>query len=158
MKRLFLIIAAAILSVAAWCQTPQTSVLKVLPKGEFSQENASFGDFVGKGNYALVDFWASWCGPCRKETPNVVAVYEKYKDKGLVVLGVPVNDKLDDTKKAIGELGITYPQLLDPSMQLARQYGVRAIPHLVLLGPDGRLVAEGLRGSAIEEAVAKVLK
>ena len=88
----------------------------------------------------------------------MIAVYEKYKDKGLVVLGVPVNDKLDDTKKAIRELGISYPQLLDPDMQLARQYGVKAIPHLVLLGPDGRLVDGGLRGPAIEKAIEKVLK
>ncbi len=132
-------------------------VVTYLENGEIKKEAGTFEDYVGKGKYALVDFWASWCGPCREETPNVVAAYEKYKDKGLIVIGVPVNDKVDATIKALESLGIHYPQILDPSQQLADRFSISTIPHIILFGPDGTIVADNLRGAGIATALQKNL-
>lgn len=136
---------------------PEEAVITLLESGEIVQEKGTFEDYVGQGKYTLVDFWASWCGPCRAEAPNVVAVYDKYRDKGLIVIGVPVNDKQDATKKAMKELGIYYPQVLDPTLRVAEQFNITGIPHIILFDPDGNIVAEGLRGAQIEKAVNKVL-
>ena len=137
---------------------PEETVITLLESGEVVKEQGTFEDYVGTGSYTLVDFWASWCGPCRAEAPNVVAVYEKYRDKGLVVIGVPVNDMLEATESAMRDLGIHYPQVLDPSMALADRFGVVGIPHIILFAPDGSVVAAGLRGTQIDEEVGKVLQ
>ena len=137
---------------------PKEGVITLLENDELLEVQGAFEDYVGQGKYTLVDFWASWCGPCRAETPNVVAVYDKYRDKGLIVIGVPVNDKLDATKKALKDLGIHYPQVLDPQAKLADRFHVVGIPHIILFDPEGNIVAEGLRDSQIEKAVKKVLK
>ena len=132
-------------------------ILTLSDNGEVIKESGSFEDFVGAGKYTLVDFWASWCGPCREETPNVIAIFEKYRDKGLVVIGIPVNDKLEATEQALMELGIHYPQVLDPKQELADRFGIQGIPHIIFFGPDGEIVSRGLRGAGIEEAVKAVL-
>lgn len=137
---------------------PAGGVIMLLENGEMLEAQGTFEDYVGTGQYTLVDFWASWCGPCRAEAPNVVAVFEKYRDKGLIVIGVPVNDELNATKKALSDLGIHYPQVLDPSMGLAERFNIIGIPHIFLFDPEGNIVAEGLRGPQIEEVVSKVLK
>ena len=136
---------------------PEEAVITLLESGEVVKEQGTFEDYVGTGSYTLVDFWASWCGPCKAEAPNVVAVFEKYRDKGLVVIGVPVNDKQEATEKAMRDLGIHYPQVLDPSMTLASRFGVEGIPYIILFAPDGSIVAQGLRGARIDEEVGKVL-
>lgn len=136
----------------------EEAVITLLESGEVVKEQGTFEDYVGAGNYTLVDFWASWCGPCKAESPNVIAVFEKYRDKGLVVIGVPVNDKQEATKMALKNLGIHYPQVLDPSQALAERFNIVGIPYIILFAPDGSIVAEGLRGALIEEAVGKVLQ
>ena len=138
--------------------TPEDTVVTLLDNGEIIQEPGTFEDFVGAGKYTLVDFWASWCGPCRKETPNVVAVYEKYRDKGLVVIGIPVNDKQDAMIQAMQDLNIHYPQLLDPSMALAEKFQVAGIPYIILFDPQGNIVASDLREAQIEAAIKKAMK
>ena len=138
--------------------TPEETVITLLDNGEIVQEPGTFEDFVGAGKYTLVDFWASWCGPCRKETPNVVAVYEKYRDKGLVVIGIPVNDKQDAMIQAMQDLNIHYPQLLDPSMALAEKFQVAGIPYIILFDPQGNIVASDLREAQIEAAIKKAMK
>ena len=137
---------------------PEEAVITLLESGEVVKEKGSFEDYVGTGSYTLVDFWASWCGPCKAEAPNVIAVYEKYRDKGLVVIGVPVNDKQEATEKAMRDLGIHYPQVLDLSMELAERFNIAGIPHIILFAPDGSVVAAGLRGAQIDEAVGKVMQ
>jgi thiol-disulfide isomerase/thioredoxin len=134
------------------------AVITLLDNGEVVTEDGTFEDYVGTGKYTLVDFWASWCGPCRKETPNVVAVFEKYRDKGLVVIGIPVNDKMDAMEQALKDLGIHYPQVIDPSMALADKFHVEGIPYIILFDPEGNIVATDLRETQIEAAVSKVLK
>lgn len=115
-------------------------------------------DYVGKGKYVLVDFWASWCGPCREETPVVAKAYEKYKDKGLEVLGLFVWDKPQRLGKAAKELHITWPQLIDSKDVVRDMYGVQGIPHIMLFGPDGTILARDLRGERIEQEIAKHIK
>ena len=137
---------------------PEETVITLLESGEIAKEQGSFEDYVGTGSYTLVDFWASWCGPCKAEAPNVIAAYEKYRDKGLVVIGVPVNDKQEATEMALKNLGIHYPQVLDPSQALAERFNIVGIPYIILFAPDGSIVAEGLRGARIEEVVGKVLR
>ena len=136
---------------------PEEAVITLLESGDMVKEQGTFEDYVGAGSYTLVDFWASWCGPCKAEAPNVIAVYEKYRDKGLVVVGVPVNDKQEATEKAMRDWGIHYPQVLDPSLALADRFNIEGIPHIILFAPDGSIVAAGLRGAQIEEEVGKVL-
>ena len=83
-------------------------------------------DYVGKGNVVLIDFWASWCGPCRAEIPNVKAVYDEFKSKGLVVVGVPTSDRPEDTRRAIEQDNIPFTQIISSERQAigAKAYGV----------------------------------
>ena len=115
-------------------------------------------DFVGKGNYVLVDMWASWCAPCREEIPNLAEIYNTYKDKGLVILGIATWDKKDKIIKAIEDLNMTWPQLLDTRQKVMELYGVNGIPHIILFAPDGTIVARNLRGDEMKQKVAEIMK
>ena len=138
--------------------TPNT-VLQLDSTGEsFIETKGALSDYIGNGSYVLVDFWASWCGPCRKEMPFVVKAYNDYKDKGLIVLGIPVQDKQDATKEAMKQLGIHYPQLLDQGATLVEEYGVNGIPHLFLFGPDGKVLKDGMRGEGIDAALKPIFQ
>ena len=123
-------------------------------EAEYDGKVHRLSDYVGKGHYVLIDFWASWCGPCKAEIPNIIEAYNKYKDRGFVVVGIPVNDKPEDTQKAMEELGITYPQIRDIDGAASSSYGVAYIPQIILFGPDGTILRRGLRGEEIMKAVS----
>ena len=125
---------------------------------EYDGKTTSFSDYVGKGQYVLVDFWASWCGPCRAEIPNLIAAYNKYKEKGLVVLGVAVSDKPENTLKAIEDEKIPYPQIINSQQIATSLYGIRGIPEIMLFAPDGTIAGQGLRGENIEKTLAEIYK
>lgn len=117
----------------------------------------SLSDFVGKGKYVLVDFWASWCGPCKAEIPNIAAVYEKYKGEDFDVLSIAVWDDPADTKVSAKEHGVVWNQIINAQQIPTDLYGIEGIPHIMLVGPDGTILKRDLRGEAIEEAVSEAL-
>ena len=121
-------------------------------------KEVKLSDFVGKGKYVLVDFWASWCGPCRGEIPNILAVNKKYSGEKFMVLGVDVWDQEDKFKEAVEAEKINYAQMFTEGKEATSLYGINGIPQIMLFAPDGTIVKRGLRGQAIEAAVAENLK
>ena len=117
----------------------------------------SLSDYVGKGKYVLVDFWASWCGPCKEEMPVLKEVYERFKGDKFEIVGIAVSDKRADTEAIVPQLGITWPVIYDAQSIPTEIYGVNAIPHIILFGPDGRIVARELRGEKIAETLSPLL-
>lgn len=114
--------------------------------------------YVGKGNYVLVDMWASWCGPCRREIPNLANLYKLYKEKGLTVLGIYVWDKKENLLPAIEKEGITWPQIIDSEEVATQLYGVQGIPCIMLIGPDGTILDRtNLRGESMQPTVEKFM-
>ena len=116
-------------------------------------------DHVGKGKVTLVDFWASWCPPCRAEIPKLQALKAKYGDK-FDVLGVAVWDNPDDTRKAMTELNITWPVIIGTQKltEPTDLYGIKGIPHIIIFGPDGTILSRGLTGDDLANKLAEVLK
>ena len=125
---------------------------------DFEVDGVKFSDFVGKGKYVLVDFWASWCVPCQREIPFIKAVYEKYRGDDFDVLSVAVWDKPEDTAAAAVKHGVVWSQIVNAQAVPTELYGIEGIPHIMLVGPDGTILKRGLRGAGIEKAVAEYLK
>lgn len=118
-------------------------------------------DYVGKGKVVLVDFWASWCGPCRREMPNLVDAYKKYKGKNFEIVGVSLDQSGDAWKESIKKLGITWPQMSDLKYwqsEGAQLYAVNSIPHVVLIDGEGTIIARGLHGEELQAKLAEVVK
>lgn len=121
----------------------------------------SLSDYVGKGKYVLVDFWASWCGPCRAEMPVVVEAYKKYAAKGFEIVGVSFDNDKAAWEKGVKDLGMTWPQMSDLKgwkCEASAVYGIRSIPATLLFDPQGKIIAKNLRGEQLEETLAEYLK
>ncbi len=112
-----------------------------------------------RGKYVLIDFWASWCGPCRRENPNVVRLYNKYKDKGFDILGVSLDNKKDKWVDAIAKDKLDWHHISDLkgwSSALAKPYGVKGIPYTVLVDKEGKILATRLRGASLEAKLKEI--
>lgn len=113
-----------------------------------------------RGKYVLIDFWAKWCGPCRRENPNVVKAYQRFKDKGFEVFGVSLDRSKEDWVKAIAEDGLTWTHVSDLKYfesQAAKDYNINAIPFSILLDKTGKIIAKNLRGPALDRKLEEVL-
>jgi thiol-disulfide isomerase/thioredoxin len=113
-----------------------------------------------KGKYVLVDFWASWCGPCRAESPNLVKAYDQYKSKGFEIFSVSLDEKKERWLKAIKDDGYTWPQAGDLKgwdNEVAAQFGISGIPFNFLVDPNGIIVARNLRGEELEKKLKELL-
>ena len=135
------------------------------PAINFSQKSPdgksiSLSDYKGK-KYVLVDFWASWCGPCRAENPNVVAAYTKFKDKGFTVLGVSFDQNKDQWMAAVQKDNLTWDQVSDLKgwgNEVGKMYGITSIPQNLLIDKDGKILGKNLRGPALEEKLSEIFK
>jgi thiol-disulfide isomerase/thioredoxin len=113
-----------------------------------------------KGKVVLIDFWATWCGPCVRELPNVLKTYEKYHDKGFEIIGISLDSDKDKLTTFIKEKKMTWPQYFDGKgwqNKVSTQYGIQSIPATYLIDKEGKVLAIGLRGEALEAAVGKAL-
>ena len=132
---------------------------------DFSQNDpdgnpVKFSDVYSKNKVTLLDFWASWCGPCRQENPNVVAVFSEFKDQGFSVFGVSLDQNKDSWLKAIDDDGLHWTQVSDLAYwnnEVAKLYAVNSIPHSILVGQDGKILAKNKRGDELRAAVQEYL-
>ena len=143
-------------------QAEASSMLK--PTDRFVDFSATYkgttqrlSDYVGKGKPVVADFWASWCGPCRREIPYLIDVFRKYGDK-VVVLGIATWDEPADTEQAIAEMQIHYPQIINAQKAGSDAYDIKGIPEIILFSADGKVLRRGLRGEAIAQAVEECLQ
>lgn len=112
-----------------------------------------------RGSYVLVDFWAGWCGPCRRENPNVVKMYEKYHEKGFDILSVSLDRDKQSWLQAIQQDGLNWTHVSDLkyfNSEAAQLYQINSIPATYLIGPDGKIIAKNLRGSALEAKLEEI--
>lgn len=123
---------------------------------EYNGKTTRFSDYVGRGQYVLADFWASWCGPCRQQIPDLISLYQQYKEKGLTVLGIAFRDKPEETEQAIRDLGIPYPQIINAQNIPATLYGIDALPHTILFAPDGTIIARNIYGEELKEKLKEI--
>lgn len=132
---------------------------KMFTDFEVSYDGKSYklSDYVGKGRYTLVDFWASWCGPCRREAQVLKEIYAEYASKGLDIVGVAVWDEPENTVKAIEELQLPWKQVINAQTIPTDIYGILGIPCIILFGPDGTIVSRDQQGDDLKNAVAAAM-
>ncbi len=143
-------------------QPPKSAIGKMAPDITMPDVNGkNFSLSSLRGKYVLVDFWASWCGPCRAENPNVVAAYHKYKDKNFTILGVSLDKTKEAWLKAIADDRLTWNHISDLKFwesEAVTLFGFQGIPYNVLVDPEGKIIADNLRGSALEQKLGEVLR
>lgn len=124
-------------------------------------KQVSLSDYVGKNKAVLIDFWASWCGPCRAEMPNVVEAYSKYKSKGFEIVGISLDEDKEAWMQGIKDMNMSWVQISDLkgwNSELSAPYGVVSIPFTLLVDQDGNVIAENLRGTALDSKLEELLK
>ncbi len=144
--------------LAGWKATAIGAAAPLFSQNNKDGQPVSLASF--KGKYLLVDFWASWCGPCRRENPGIVKTFNQYKDKNFTILGVSLDSKKEAWLKAVGDDKLDWAQVSDLKFwknEVAELYGVRAIPQNFLLDPDGKIIAKNLNGEQLAAKLKEVL-
>ncbi|MDO4707045.1 MAG: TlpA disulfide reductase family protein [Porphyromonadaceae bacterium] len=142
-------------------QQKETDVMRLYTDLELQTpegKSVRLSDYVGKGKPVLIDFWASWCGPCRQSMPQLVELYAKYKDQ-FEIVGISLDEDREAWQSAITKLGITWPQMSDLkgwSSIAAKEYGVNAIPHTILIDKEGVILARELEGEHLEQLLVSL--
>lgn len=129
--------------------------------GDTDGKQHRLSEWVGKGGYVLVDFWASWCGPCRAEMPNVLENYNRYKDSGFNVVGISLDSNREAWLQSVKKLALPFPQLSELKGwkgEYHKNYGINAIPANLLIGPDGKIIACDLRSEQLTETLRKIFE
>lgn len=120
-------------------------------------EATRLSDYAGKGKYILLDFWASWCVPCRYELPKLKKIYKQYQAKGLDIVGVAIADKLADHQRAVKDEELEWAQIVSES-EASNLYGIHTIPQLILLSPEGKILSRGLSADELTEQLPELIK
>lgn len=123
-------------------------------------DSVKLSDYVGHYKYVLVDFWASWCGPCMREMPNVKAAYAKYKSRGLEIVGISLDRSKEPWQGAVKRVGITWPQMTDYTpngSKVASLYGVQYIPYIIIFDKKGNIVAKNLHGEEMLQKLEELM-
>ena len=123
----------------------------------YNGETQKLSDYVGKGKYTLVDFWASWCGPCMRKMPHIKDIYAKYASKGLEVLGVAVWDEPDNSLAKIEQLQLPWKQIVNAQAVPTDLYGILGIPCIILFAPDGTIVGRNFEDDELNAILAEAL-
>ena len=141
--------------------TAEGSVIKDFSQPAPDGNTLSVMEIVKANKLTIIDFWASWCAPCRQEMPNMVTLYSQYKDKGLAIVGVSLDENKDAWMQAIAQMKMEWPQMSDLKgweNAVAQEFSISSIPHTILVDQQGRILKRGLRGPELENFVQEHLK